>query len=119
MANKLSKIKAKDFIAWRLESLKAWMLYKLPDPNAFLSAFPPSSFQALHFWLFRSLYTYYPIRESYLDTWYPLHKYTSGISFVNGLVAILNKYENSISYIIIFHLLTAWHTLCSYIKTTR
>jgi hypothetical protein len=38
------------------------------------------------FRLFRSLYTYYPIRESYLDTWYPLHKYTSGISFVNELL---------------------------------
>jgi hypothetical protein len=88
MANELSKIKAKDFIAWKLESLKAWMLYKQPDPNAFLSAFPPSSFRASRLYIFkhfRSLYTYYPIRESYLDTWYPLHKYTSGISFVNEL----------------------------------
>jgi hypothetical protein len=65
------------------------MLYKQPDPNAFLSAFPLASFRAPRLYIFkyfRSLYIYYPIRESYLDTWYPLHKYISEISFVKQLL---------------------------------
>jgi len=34
----------------------------------------------------RSLYTYYPIRESRMDTWYPPYKYAAEISFVNELL---------------------------------
>jgi hypothetical protein len=32
------------------------------------------------------LVTFYPIGEPHMDTWYPLLKYASGISFVNELL---------------------------------
>jgi len=32
------------------------------------------------------LVTFYPIYEPQMDTWYPLLKYASGISFVNELL---------------------------------